>query len=144
MAQPVKFTIDGRQISAPAGATVLEAALAAGIYIPNLCYQSDLEPYGGCRMCIVEIAGMRGMPTACTVKVAEGMAVKTYGQELDKVRRDALQLLLANHPSDCLACVKNQRCELQKVAAYMGVAERTRTLAMLRAVGRCAAQRLGW
>jgi predicted molibdopterin-dependent oxidoreductase YjgC len=68
---------------------------------------------------------MRGLPTACTTKVAEGMAVKTYGAELDQVRRDTLQLLLANHPIDCLACIKNQRCELQKVAAYIGVTERT-------------------
>jgi predicted molibdopterin-dependent oxidoreductase YjgC len=68
---------------------------------------------------------MRGLPTACTTKVAEGMAVKTYGTELDQVRRDTLQLLLANHPTDCLTCIKNQRCELQKVAAYMGVTERT-------------------
>jgi predicted molibdopterin-dependent oxidoreductase YjgC len=99
--------------------------MSAGIYIPNLCYHADLEPYGGCRLCLVEIQGMRGLPTACTTMVAEGMAVKTYGVELDQVRRDTLQLLLANHPTDCLACVKNQRCELQKVAAYMGVTERT-------------------
>jgi predicted molibdopterin-dependent oxidoreductase YjgC len=120
----VKFTIDGKELSAESGATVLESALAAGIYIPNLCYHPDLEPYGGCRMCIVEIDGMRGYPTACTTKVAEGMAVKTYGVDLDNVRRDALQLLLANHPLDCLSCAKNQRCELQKVAAYLGVTGR--------------------
>ena len=125
MAQRIKLTIDGREITAPNGATVLEAALEAGIYIPNLCYHPDLAPYGGCRMCIVEITGIRGMPTACTTKVAEGMAVKTYSPELDKVRRDTLQLLLANHPLDCLSCVKNQRCELQKVAAYLGVTQRT-------------------
>ena len=125
MAQPVKFTIDSRQISAAPGATVLEAALAAGIYIPNLCYHPDLEAYGGCRMCIVEIAGMRGMPTACTTRVTEGMTVKTYGADLDQTRRDTLQLLLANHPLDCLSCVKNQRCELQKAAAYVGMTERT-------------------
>jgi predicted molibdopterin-dependent oxidoreductase YjgC len=123
--QYISLTIDGRQVKAGQAATVLEAALEAGIYIPNLCYHPDLEPYGGCRMCIVEIQGMRGMPTACTIKVAEGMSVKTFGPDLDKARRDVLQLLLANHPTDCLACVKNQRCELQKVAAYMGVTERT-------------------
>ena len=125
MTQRVKLSIDGREITAQHGMMVLEAALEAGIYIPNLCYHPDLEPYGGCRMCIVEVTGMRGMPTACTTKVAEGMAVKTYGAELDKTRRDALQLLLANHPLDCLSCVKNQRCELQKVSAYLGVTERT-------------------
>ena len=121
----IDIIIDGKPIKARPGSTVLEAALEAGIYIPNLCHHPDLEPYGGCRMCLVEIQGMRGLPTACTTKVAEGMAVKTYGTELDQVRRDTLQLLLANHPIDCLTCIKNQRCELQKVAAYMGVTERT-------------------
>jgi predicted molibdopterin-dependent oxidoreductase YjgC len=121
----INLTIDGKAIKARQGSNVLEAALAAGIYIPNLCYDPDLKPYGGCRMCLVEIQGMRGLPTACTTMIAEGMAVKTYSPELDQVRRDTLQLLLANHPTDCLTCVKNQRCELQKVAAYMGVTERT-------------------
>jgi predicted molibdopterin-dependent oxidoreductase YjgC len=121
----IDIIIDGKPIKARRGSTVLETALEAGIYIPNLCHHPDLEPYGGCRMCLVEIQGMRGLPTACTTKVAEGMAVKTYGTELDQVRRDTLQLLLANHPTDCLTCIKNQRCELQKVAAYMGVTERT-------------------
>ncbi len=125
MTQLVNITIDGRQVSAPVGETILEAALKAGIYIPNLCYDPDLKPYAGCRMCLVEIQGMRGLPTACTTVVAEGMVVNTYGAELDQVRRDTLQLLLANHPNDCLTCAKNQRCELQKVAAYMGVTERT-------------------
>jgi formate dehydrogenase (NADP+) alpha subunit len=125
MAESIKIIIDGREIKVRAGSTVLEAALEAGIYIPNLCYHPDLEPYGGCRMCIVEVTGMRGLPPACTTRVAEGMTVRTYGDELNRVRRDALQLLLANHPLDCLACVKNQRCELQKVAAYLGVTERT-------------------
>ena len=121
----INLTIDGKSVKARPGSSVLEAALEAGIYIPNLCYDPDLKPYGGCRMCLVEIQGMRGLPTACTTVAAEGMAVKTYGAELDQVRRDTLQLLLANHPTDCLTCVKNQRCELQKVAAYMGVTERT-------------------
>jgi predicted molibdopterin-dependent oxidoreductase YjgC len=121
----ISLTIDGRPVEATPGATVLAAALEAGIYIPNLCYHPDLEPYGGCRMCIVEISGMKGYPTACTTEVAEDMEVRTYGGELNRVRSDTLQLLLANHPLDCLACVKNQRCELQKVAAYLGVTERT-------------------
>jgi formate dehydrogenase alpha subunit len=121
----VKISIDGKIIEAAQDATVLEAALSSGIYIPNLCYHPDLENYGGCRMCLVEIEGMRGLPTACTTKVAEGMKVRTYGTELDQARRDTLQLLLANHPLDCLSCVKNQNCELQQVAAYLGVTERT-------------------
>ena len=126
MTEPtVSLTIDSRQVKARPGATVLEAALAAGIYIPNLCYHPDLKPYGGCRMCIVEISGMKGYPTACTTEVTGDMEVRTYSKELNQARNDTLQLLLANHPLDCLACVKNQRCELQKVVAYLGVTERT-------------------
>ncbi len=123
--ESINLSIDGKTIRAKPGSNVLEAAMAAGIYIPNLCYDPDLKPYGGCRLCLVEIQGMRGLPTACTSVVSEGMVVKTYGAELDQVRRDTLQLLLANHPIDCLTCVKNQRCELQKAAAYMGLTERT-------------------
>jgi predicted molibdopterin-dependent oxidoreductase YjgC len=121
----INLTVDNKAVKARPGSNVLEAALEAGIYIPNLCYHPDLKPYGGCRMCLVEIQGMRGLPAACTTLVTEGMVVKTYGSELDHVRRDTLQLLMANHPSDCLACIKNQRCELQKVAAYLGVTQRT-------------------
>lgn len=121
----MSLNIDGRPVTTRAGATVLEAALEAGIYIPNLCYHPDLAPYGGCRLCIVEISGMKGYPTACTTEVSEGMEVHTYSDALKQARTDTLQLLLANHPADCLACAKNQRCELQKVVAYMGITERT-------------------
>jgi predicted molibdopterin-dependent oxidoreductase YjgC len=123
--ESINLNIDGKTLRAKPGSNVLEAAMAAGIYIPNLCYDPDLKAYGGCRLCLVEIQGMRGLPTACTTVVSEGMVVKTFGAELDQVRRDTLQLLLANHPIDCLTCIKNQRCELQKAAAYMGITERT-------------------
>jgi len=104
--------------------TVLEAALGAGIYIPTLCYDPDLEPYGGCRLCVVEIEGMRGLPTACTTPVADGMVVHTSTPDVNQVRRYTLELLIADHPQDCLTCVKNQHCELQKVASYLGITER--------------------
>jgi len=104
--------------------TVLEAALAAGIYIPTLCYDPDLEPYGGCRLCVVEIEGMRGLPTACTTPVVEGMVVHTETPAVNNVRRTAVDLMIADHPMDCLTCSKNQRCDLQKVAAYLGITER--------------------
>ena len=79
---------------------------------------------GAARLCIVEIDGMEGMPTACTTPVSEGMVVRTSTPGVDDVRRNIMQLLLADHPLDCLTCVKNQRCELQKVAAYLGISER--------------------
>jgi predicted molibdopterin-dependent oxidoreductase YjgC len=120
----INLTIDSQRIKARPGETVLEAALRHDIYIPSLCHHPDLEPLGGCRLCIVEIEGMRGMPTACTTGVAEGMVVKTSTPEVNKVRLSTLELILADHPTDCLTCVKNQDCELQKVASYLGIKER--------------------
>jgi formate dehydrogenase alpha subunit len=120
----ISLTIDGQKVGARKGATVLEAALEAGIYIPTLCWEPDLKPYGGCRLCIVEVRGVRGLPTACTTRAAAGMVVQTSTPEVNQVRRGVVQLLIADHPMDCLSCVKNQRCELQKVAAYLGITER--------------------
>ena len=117
----ITISINGRQVTAPDGATVLEAARSADIYIPTLCYDDDLEPYGGCRMCIVEIEGMRGLPTACTTRAADGMVVRTDTEEVNRVRRITCELLIADHPADCLTCSSNQRCELQKVASYLGL-----------------------
>ncbi|MCX7912015.1 MAG: formate dehydrogenase subunit alpha [Dehalococcoidales bacterium] len=119
----VNLTIDGVKITVPAGTTVLEAARANGIYIPTLCYDPDLEPYGACRLCIVEIEGMRGLPTACTTEVGEGMVVRTETPALAGARRTTMELIMANHHGDCLTCGKNQNCELQKVARYLGVDE---------------------
>ncbi len=116
----IKLTIDGRDVVARQGASVLEAALEAGIYIPNLCYDPDLEPYGGCRLCIVEIEGIQSTPTACTTPAADGMVVRTATPELEKLRRVNLGLILAEHPGDCLACISNQHCQLQAAAAYIG------------------------
>jgi len=120
----LKLIINGRQISAASGMTVLQAAQEAGIYIPTLCADPDLEPHGGCRLCIIEIKGMRGMPTACTTTISDGMVINTETDAVNKARRSVIDLLIADHPMDCLTCVKNQRCELQEVAAYLGVTER--------------------
>ena len=120
----IELNIDSKDIQTEEGKTVLEAALEVGIYIPTLCYDPDLEPHGGCRLCIVDIEGMSGMPTACTTPVADGMVVKTSTAAVNKVRLDIAELILADHPLDCLTCVKNQQCELQKVAAYLGITER--------------------
>ena len=120
MAQ-VRLTIDGMEIEAKEDTSVLEAARGAGIYIPNLCADPDLEPYGACRLCLVEVEGVEGLPTSCTLPVAEGMLVRSDTERVNKVRRQVLELLLSDHPADCLLCAKNGRCELQKVVAYMGV-----------------------
>lgn len=120
----VKLIINGKQVTAKNGMTVLEVAREAGIYIPALCFDPDLEPHGGCRLCIVEIEGMRDLPTACTTLVADGMVVKTSTAKINQVRLNTVELILADHPIDCLTCVKNQRCELQQVAAYLGISQR--------------------
>jgi formate dehydrogenase alpha subunit len=119
----VNLIIDGVQISTKAGRTVLEAALENGIYIPHLCYHPDLEPVGICRLCMVEIDGKR-LDVSCKTPVLEGMHVCTENEEITKIRRVAVELLLANHPIDCLSCSENTKCELQRIASYIGIDER--------------------
>ena len=121
--EEITLTIDGVEIKAGKGATVLEAALEAGIYIPHICWDPDLEPYGSCRLCVVEIEGMRGLPTSCSTLAADGMVVKTETPQVNSVRRTAMELMIADHRTNCLTCPKNQHCELQQVAAYLGIRE---------------------
>ena len=121
--EKITLNIDGRQVVTEKGRTVLQAALDAGIYIPNLCYHPDLSPYGGCRLCVVEIEGMRGLPTACTTQAAEGMVVRTVTPKVQRIRRYALELTLSSHPFDCLVCPSNLNCQLQAVAQYIGIDE---------------------
>ena len=121
--EAITLTIDGVEVKASKGATVLEAAQGAGIYIPTLCHDPDLEPYGACRLCVVEIEGMRGLPTACTTPVQDGMVVRTDTPQVNRVRRTAVELLIADHPGDCVTCARNQRCDLQRVAAYLAIRE---------------------
>ena len=120
----MRLTIDGHDLEAREGETVLECALRGGIEIPRLCHHPLLPPYGACRMCIVEIRGMRGFPTSCTTPAAEGMAVRTETEELNSVRRVNLEMLIADHPGDCLTCASNQDCRLQALAARLGLRER--------------------
>lgn len=117
----ITLTIDGVKVEAPKGTTVLEAARKAGLYIPTLCYDEDLTPYGACRLCIVEVENMRGLPTSCTTEATDGMVVHTETPALDRSRRITMELIMANHHGDCLTCAKNQNCELQTVARYIGV-----------------------
>jgi len=116
----ITLTIDGLTITADKSKTVLEAALENGIYIPHLCYHPDLKPAGVCRLCMIEIEG-RGLTISCQAPVEEGIVVKTESPEIDKVRRIATELLITNHHSDCLSCSGNNQCELQRVAAYIGI-----------------------
>ena len=123
----VTLTIDGQRVEVPRGMTVLEAAQEAGIYIPTLCYDPDLTPYGGCRLCVVEIEGIGELVTSCTTPAKEGMAVRTETPRVEKSRRTTVELIIANHQTDCLTCYKDGQCELQKVARYLGIQPEKKT-----------------
>ena len=117
----VKLYIDDKEVTAAAGQTVLDAALAAGIYIPNICHHPSLKPVGACRLCVVEIEGEEGTHTSCTELVREGMRVHTDTERLKRMRRVALELLLTCHPDDCSTCPKYGKCVLQSLIQYLGV-----------------------
>ena len=117
----MRITIDGKEIEAREGQSVLEAALAAGVFIPHLCSHPDLEAKGGCRLCSVEIEGTEGAVPSCETEAKDGMKVTVNGPEADKVRRTAMELILATHPEDCTGCPKYGKCELQSMYQYLGV-----------------------
>ena len=119
--ETITLTINGQEVKAKKGDTVLEAALEAGIYIPTLCHDPDLKPYGACRLCLVEIDGMRGLPISCTTPATDGMVVHTETDRVNQRRRSTMELIFANHPGDCFTCAKNQQCELLKIAQYVGM-----------------------
>lgn len=123
MTKKIKFLMDGLEFETEPGSTILQAAIENGIYIPNLCYDSSVKPYGACRLCLVENAEGR-MITACENKVEEGMEIKTSTDELNKVKKVVVSLLIANHEKNCLACAQSDNCKLQEVAAYLGVDEK--------------------
>ena len=115
------LTIDGKQITAEKGATVLQAATEAGIKIPTLCHLEGVYDVGACRLCIVEVAGTPKLLPACTLKVAEGMEVKTDSERLRKYRRMILELLFTERNHVCAVCVANGHCELQTLAYGLGL-----------------------
>ena len=119
-----RIVIDNVEVEASEGQTILDAATAAGIYIPHLCHSPRLKPYGACRLCIVEVERVRGFPTACTTVVSEGMIVHSDVEPVNRVRRMTCELLIADHPEDCLSCPSNQQCDLQRLASFLGVTER--------------------
>ncbi len=120
-AKTVTVTIDGVAVTVPEGTSVMRAAMEAGTEIPKLCATDMLEPFGSCRMCLVEIEGRRGTPASCTTPVAEGMAVTTQSQRLKKLRRGVMELYISDHPLDCLTCAANGDCELQDMAGAVGL-----------------------
>ena len=117
----VTLTIDGRAVTVPSGTSVMRAAAEVGGAIPKLCATDSLEAFGSCRLCLVEVEGMRGTPASCTTPVAEGMVVHTQTPRLAKLRRGVMELYISDHPLDCLTCSANNDCELQDAAAQVGL-----------------------
>jgi len=122
-AKLVTLTIDGREITVPEGTSVLRAASEAGLKIPKLCATEQLEAFGSCRLCLVKIDGIKGLPASCTTPVAAGMKVKTQNEQLAAVRRGVMELYISDHPLDCLTCPANGHCELQDMAGVVGLRE---------------------
>ncbi len=108
--ETVKIVIHNHEVEVRKGATVLEAAQQAGIYIPTLCAHPDLEPTGECRLCLVEIEGGPGQATSCNTPVADGMVVHTESPEIIHARRAALEVILVEHPNACLTCNRLKHC----------------------------------
>ncbi len=119
----VNLTINKIPVSVPEGTTVLDAARSVGLKIPTLCHLADITSPGSCRVCLVEIEGARALQPSCVTKVASGMVVKTNTKSAREARRLSVELMLANHPWDCNACVRNNDCELQSLAKEMGITE---------------------
>jgi predicted molibdopterin-dependent oxidoreductase YjgC len=112
----IKFAIDGKSIEAHEGQSILSVARESGIHIPTLCYHRDLTPTGNCRICVVEVTGQRFLQAACVISAWDGMQVITHSERVVKSRRKTLELMLANHPQDCLVCDASGSCELQDLA----------------------------
>lgn len=119
----INLTINGQKIIVEPGISVLEAARSVGIDIPTLCYDPNLPKPGACRLCVVEIKGMRNLPASCVTTVSEGMEVETESPAIVEARKTIIDLLLANHPTDCLTCEKSGNCKLQDYAYRYGVRE---------------------
>ena len=121
--QLVTLTIDGREVTVPEGTSVMRAAALSEVKIPKLCATETLEAFGSCRMCLVQIEGVKGLPASCTTPVAQGMKVLTQNKQLADIRRGVMELYISDHPLDCLTCPANGHCELQDMAGVVGLRE---------------------
>lgn len=119
----VELTINNIKVKAEEGMTILDAAKSVGINIPTLCHMKDLFPTGACRLCVVEVDGMRGLTPSCAYPVSEGMNVHTNSARVRISRKTIVELLIENHPQDCLVCVRNKNCELQDLSETYAIRE---------------------
>ena len=119
----ITLSIDGIEVTVPAGTSVMRAAQECGSSIPKLCATDSLEPFGSCRLCLVEIEGRRGYPASCTTIAEAGMQVRTQTPKLADIRRGVMELYISDHPLDCLTCSANGNCELQDMTGVVGLRE---------------------
>jgi formate dehydrogenase major subunit len=117
----VEVEIDGLPVKVPEGTSVMRAASLAGVDVPKLCATDSLEAFGSCRLCLVEIDGVKGTPASCTTPVRPGMTVRTQSPRLEKLRRGVMELYISDHPLDCLTCSANGDCELQDMSGVVGL-----------------------
>ncbi|CAN7412317.1 MULTISPECIES: formate dehydrogenase subunit alpha [unclassified Variovorax] len=117
----VTLEIDGYEVTVPAGTSLMRAAVDAGIQVPKLCATDSLEPFGSCRLCLVEIDGRKGFPASCTTPAEAGMKVRTQTPKLQELRKGVMELYISDHPLDCLTCSANGNCELQDMAGVTGL-----------------------
>lgn len=117
----VRINLNGQTMHVERDSTILEAARKAGIKIPTLCHHPALKGHGACRLCLVEVEGARSPMVACVTKVTEGMAIRTHTARLQTIRKTLVELLVARHPRECLACTRNHSCELQELAHQFGI-----------------------
>ena len=121
--ETVSLTIDGQAVSVPKGTSLMRAAVDAGVRVPKLCATDSLEPFGSCRLCLVEVEGRRGYPASCTTPAEAGMVVRTQSPKLQQLRKGVMELYISDHPLDCLTCSANGNCELQDMAGVTGLRE---------------------
>src|SRR5580700_7977915 len=119
----VTLEVDGKPVTVTRGTSVMRAAVEAGIQVPKLCATDNMEAFGSCRLCLVEIEGRRGTPASCTTLVEPGMKVRTQSPKIAKLRRGVMELYISDHPLDCLTCAANGDCELQDMAGVVGLRE---------------------
>ncbi|KRH79730.1 putative formate dehydrogenase [Ferrovum sp. JA12] len=121
--EQVTLTIDGFPITVAKGTSIMRAAMELGTQIPKLCATDSLEPFGSCRLCLVEVEGRRGFPASCTTPAESGMVVRTQSPKLGQLRRGVMELYISDHPLDCLTCASNGDCELQDMSGAVGLRE---------------------
>lgn len=119
----ITVKINGKEIKAKEGSTIMEVAHAANVKIPSLCYHKDLLPWGSCGLCIVHLEGNNRMMRACCTEAVDGMSIITHDAQIVRARRTVLELILSNHPQNCLTCIRNNKCELQSLAAEFGLTD---------------------